>query len=210
MGDLLQPGTPKWHGRSRRISGFSLISAVLTCILPATALFSNEPAAKLESGPEVGAAVASFYVRAVTGPFAGKSVCYVCRNGDRPVAMVFLRELGSDVAQLLKQLDQTVNQHRADGLRCFVVLLTESSQQDAAKLQTLAFDEKIDLPLTIANESAARNSYTSISPDAAVTVILYDHLKVTRQFSFRSKECDPAAAKTVIAATEQLVKNSAP
>src|SRR5690349_11031952 len=102
--------------------------------------------------------VPSFYVRAVTGPLAGKSVCYVCRNGDRPVVAVMLRELTPETTALLKDLDRTVNQHRADGLRCFAVLVTDSPQRDSARLQTLAFDEKIDLPLTLVSEGATQGS----------------------------------------------------
>jgi hypothetical protein len=167
---------------------------------------SDEPLPPLKSGPAIGSEVTSFYVRAVTGPLAGKSVCYVCRNGDRPVVMVFLRELGTDTTRLLKRLDTTVNEHRAQGLRCFVVLLGESVRRDGAQLQTLAFDEKLDLPLTLAGESMTGANLTNITPDAAITVVLYDHLKVTERFSYRTGECNDSACRIVIAAAERLAQ----
>ncbi len=182
------------------------VSLILTMT---SVLRSDQSATSLNSGPDVGSDVSSFYVRAVTGPLAGKSVCYVCRNGDRPVVMVFLRDIGTDTTRLLKQLDQTVNQHRADGLRCFVVLLSDETKRDSARLQTLAFDEKLDLPLTLAAESLTGTISKSISPDAAITVILYDQLKVTARFAYRAGECNEADCQTMIDKASELAKNSA-
>ena len=163
---------------------------------------------ELDSGPEVGSSVSSFYVRAVTGPHAGKSVCYVCRNGDRPVAMIFLRDVGADAARLLKQIDRFVNEHRAEGLRCFVVLLTEKSQTDSARLQTLSFDEKLAIPLTVTTDASLNDSNRRIAPDAEVTVVLYNRLKVAARFGYRTGECDEAACESVLNATEKLVRES--
>ena len=163
---------------------------------------------KLASGPEIGSNVSSFYVRAVTGPHAGKSVCYVCRNGDRPVAMIFLRDVGADAARLLKQIDRFVNEHRAEGLRCFVVLLTEKSQADSARLQTLSFDEKLAIPLTVTTDASLNDSTRRIAPDAEVTVVLYNRLKVAARFGYRPGECDEAACESVLDATEKLVRES--
>src|SRR5262249_54886500 len=132
--------------------------------------------ATAESPPD--AEVTSFYVRAVTGPLAGKSVCYVCRNGDRPVVMVFLRELGPEVPRLLKQLDTVVNQNRASGLRCFVVLMSSKQREDAARLQTLAFDEKLDLPLTLASEALIGTNTRHLEPKSMMTAVLYQDHKV--------------------------------
>ena len=57
-----------------------------------------EPAAEskpLISGLAAGKEVPSFFVRAITGPQMNRSVCFVCRNGDRPVVMVMMRRLES-------------------------------------------------------------------------------------------------------------------
>jgi hypothetical protein len=180
----------------------------LGILATAASAFSDQTLTRLKSGPEIGSEVSSFYVRAVTGPLAGKSVCYVCRNGDRPVVMIFLRDLNADVSRLLKQLDTTVNRHRADGLRCFVVLLGEASQKDAARLQTLAFDEKLDLPLTLAGESLTGGGLQNLHPDADITAVLYDNRKVTASFAFGPGECDAAACKTVVNAAIALAETS--
>ncbi len=77
-----------------------VIAACLVCAEFRLACSDESPAtvttnSSTASG-KVGEEVPSFYVRTVTGPLAGKSVCYVCRHGDRPVVMVLLRELGPE------------------------------------------------------------------------------------------------------------------
>ena len=95
------------------------------------------PKPTLQSGREVGETVPRFYVRAVTGPLANRSVCYVCRNGDRPVVMVLLRDCLPELPPLLTGLDEVIDQNRAVGLRGFGVLIAPDQQTAVSKLQTL-------------------------------------------------------------------------
>lgn len=183
------------------------LPAVALCAVLSVAVSSahaDEP-----SPIAVGDEVPSFYVRAVTGPLAGKSVCYICRNGDRPVVAVMLRELTPESTALLKELDRTVNQHRAEGLRCFAVLLTDSPQRDSARLQTLAFDEKIDLPLTLVSEAAAQGSTLSIPRESSVAVVTYKDRKVIQKFTHKSGACDKSARAEIVAASEKLARDDA-
>ncbi len=162
------------------------------------------PMEAISAGDEI----PSFYVRAVTGPQAGKSVCYVCRNGDRPVVLVLLKELGPDTAALLKDLDRSVNRHRADGLRCFAVFLTDTPQKDSARLQTLAFDEKIDVPLTLAGEAATQGSSVAVPVGATISVITYHDRRIVQRFSFKPGACDESARRSIISASEKLIEAS--
>ena len=82
----------------RRIShrGRGHLAAVLiVALLSAGRAIGGENAAEppLRSGRAVGEYVPTFYVRAVNGPLMNKSVCFVCRNGSRPVVMVLLQEM---------------------------------------------------------------------------------------------------------------------
>lgn len=185
-----------------------VIAACLACVEFPSAR-SDEPSSAVASTTstntgKVGDEVPSFYVRTVTGPLAGKSVCYVCRHGDRPVAMVLLRELGPESTALLKDLNRTVEQHRADGLRCFAVLVTGTPQREAPRLQTLAFDEKLDLPLTLAGEAVAAEAALNVDPDAAITVVLYEGRRIVSRFAHRSGACDAAARREIVSAAEKL------
>jgi hypothetical protein len=185
----------------RFIAIIASVGLILTSLAPA----EETPDRTLRS-PD--GEVPSFYVRAVTGPLAGKSVCYVCRNGDRPVVVVLLRELSPDSTALLKELDRTVNKHRAEGLRCFAVLLTDTPQRDLGRLQTLAFDEKIDLPLTLAGDAAIQGSALAFPRDAALSVITYQDRQITKRFSYKSGACDAPARQSIVSASESLVTAS--
>lgn len=140
---------------------------------------------RLKSGPEVGAAVHAFFVRAVTGPLRNRSVCYVCRNGDRPVVMVFFQGVDPNAVKFMKMIDRMTDAGRVNGARSFGVLVTDNSGVVVPTLQTLAFDGKIEMPLTAATTAIAGPSSHSLNPDAATTVVLYRHQKVVASFGYR-------------------------
>ena len=203
----------------RILDAFPFVAAAAcgAALLAAVALADDSPAGTdhttaatagnadaLRSGRDVGQAVPSFYVRAVTGPLRNKSVCYVCRNGDRPVVMVLMQRLDHGLAELLKGIDAVVDANRATGLRSFGVLISEEPSQDAPKLQTLAFDEKIDLPLTVATTVVSSSTCQNVHPHAAVTVVLYRNSKVVSTFAYRAGELDGQKVDEVLAGVREL------
>ena len=159
---------------------------------------------RLASGLKVGEKVPTFYVRAVTGPLKSRSVCYVCRNGDRPVVMLFIRQITPDVRQLLKAIDGEVDQRRASGLRSFGVFLPEEGKELLPQVQTLAFDEKLGLPLTIAAAPSDGTAAGGIHRDAAVTVILYREVTVRANFAYRAGELNQPAIEEIIGSVRRL------
>ena len=152
----------------------------------------------LQSGLKVGEKVPTFYVRAITGPLKNKSVCYVCRNGDRPVVMLFIRQITPELKKLLKGIDDEVDQHRASGLRSFGVFVASDSKELLTQVQTLAFDEKLSLPLTIAAAPSDGSAGRSIHPDAAVTIILYREQTVVTNFAYRAEELKAEESEAVL------------
>lgn len=152
----------------------------------------------LKSGRQVGEYVPTFYCRVVTGPLMNKSVCYVCRNGSRPVVMVLVRKVTPELKPLLKSLDRIVDENRAIGLKSFGVLLSDDPVRDASSLQTFAFDNKISIPLTIANNTVADSSGMKVHSDAAVTVLLYRNRRVVSNFSYRDGELKSSQIQTVL------------
>jgi hypothetical protein len=146
------------------------------------------PPEPLRSGLQAGERVQTFYVRAITGPLKNKSVCYVCRNGDRPVVMIFVRRITPELKKLLKGIDAEIDGHRAWGLRGFGVFLAGDGDELLPQVQTLAFDEKVNLPLTIAAAPSDGSAGGTIHADAAVTVMLYREQIVTANFAYRALE----------------------
>lgn len=169
----------------RQAAGTLSVIAVCVCL---AATHAGEPARPLQSGLKVGDKVSTFYVRAVTGPLKNKSVCYVCRNGDRPVVMLFIRQITPELKTLLKGIDAEIDRSRASGLRSFGVFLPVDGKELLPQVQTLAFDEKINLPLTIAAAPSDGSAGGTIHPDAAVTVMLYRDQTVTANFAYRADE----------------------
>lgn len=181
---------------------------VVACTLSLGCLGAADEVMKLSSGRAIGERVPQFFVRAVTGPLSNKSVCYVCRNGDRPVAMVFLRDIVAGTPDLLKQLDQSVDQHRAEGLRGFCVLLSENQRSATSQLQTLSFDNQLSLPLTVASPQLEAPASQNLHPDAAVTVVLYQSQTVVSTHAFRADEVTTERVKELMSQVEALASKS--
>ena len=162
----------------------------------------------IESGRAIGQPVPSFYVRAVTGPLRNKSVCYVCRNGSRPCVMVLFRETSPLLGTLLKEIDKVVDRNRAKGLRSFGVLISPEPGRAISRLQTMAFNQKITLPLSVATDVVGSPSCQNIHKQAEVTVVLYRRQKVVDRFGFRSKELTTAGTTQVLARIKRLLDGS--
>lgn len=162
-----------------------------------------------QSGFQVGDKVNNFYVRAITGPLQGKSVCYVCRNGDRPVAMVLVRRIIPNLDLLLKKLDQLVDSHRADGLRGFGVFIARDTRKLLSQVQTLAFEGKISIPMTIAAAPADGPGLRAVADETALSVILYrDHI-VQATFAFGEEDLAEEGIDKVLSATRRLANGDA-
>ncbi|MCY2964714.1 MAG: hypothetical protein NT069_13935 [Planctomycetota bacterium] len=159
-------------------------------------------------GLKSGDKVPNFYVRAITGPLQSKSVCYVCRNGDRPVAMILVRRIIPELETLLKGIDRVVDGHRAEGLRSFAVFVSRDSRTLLPQVQTLAFNGKIGLPMTIAAAPTEGPGFRGLPDDVAVSVVLYRDLKVRHSFSFHDDELTRESIDRVLEAARDLATSS--
>ncbi len=165
----------------------------------------TSPQTPLDSGRKVGDYVPTFYTRAVTGPLMNRSVCYVCRNGQRPVVMVLLQKLGPDVKPLLKQMDTLVDDHRAQGLRSFGVYVSNDPTKAISAVQTFSFDHKISIPLTVASPAVAEPSCQNLDPEADVTLVLYQNRRVVKRFAFRQEDIKTSQLQSVKKSVHQLL-----
>jgi len=155
----------------------------LTTVL-STAVLMMASAVIAGEGLEVGSDVAAFYVTDVTGPSAGKSLCYRCRFGNQPVVTIFTREMNDELATLVKNVDQVVGKNQSEKMAAFVVLLSDDPSAHEAKLKAFAKEHGIsNTPLTVFDDKNGTPSY-KISKNADFTVMMWveGELKVNETF----------------------------
>lgn len=176
--------------------------ALLACVGLAVA---EEKKSKVESGLEEGASPAAFNVKDITGPSAGKSLCYRCQYGAKPVAVVFTREVTEEVAKLVKEIDTAVGANKDKNMCAFVVLLTDDADKGAKELEKLAKDQNItNTPLTVFDGEAGPESY-KISKDAAVNVMMWNKSRVAVNHAFASAKLSDDEVKKVAGETKKIL-----
>lgn len=151
-------------------------AASLLILLSAAAL----PAEEDVPGKEV----PSFYSRVVTGPLKNQSVCFVCRNGDRPTVMVITRKLTPELKLFLRNVDRLVDDHRASGLKCFGVYLQDELLPAIAQVQTFAFEARLKLPLTVGSSTITAASCLDIAPEIETAIVLYRNKSIVASHNF--------------------------
>ena len=161
----------------------------------------------LESGLPVGEGpVPPFNVRDITGPNKGKTLCYRCQYGDRPVVTVFTRELNDTVKDLVKKIDARVGENKDKKMAAFVVVLTEDPDAVEPQIEALAKDAKIvNTPLTIIEGSAGPEDY-KLSKDAEVTVMMWVDETVKVNQAFARGKLDKKAVEALVGETKKILQ----
>jgi len=163
-------------------------------------------AAEVESGLQPGDAPPAFNVRDVTGPKAGKTLCYRCMYGSRPVVSIFARDIDDNVASLIKQVDKQVGANSDKKMAAFVVLLTDDADSAEGKLKSVAEKNGIkNVPLTIFDGTAGPSSY-KISKDADVTVMMWNESDVKVNHAFSKGQLDKKKVKAVVGDSTKILE----
>lgn len=162
-------------------------------------------AAEVKSGLEKGEAPSAFNVKDITGPSKGKSLCYRCQYGAKPVTTIFTREITPELAALVKEVDTAVGANKDKNHKAFLVLLTDDADAGAKQLEKLAADQKItNVPLTVFDGTAGPESY-KISKDAAVTVLQWNKMRVLSNHAFDSAKLTAEQMKSVTTDTAKIL-----
>jgi hypothetical protein len=150
-----------------------------------------------KSGPQVGEKVPGpFQPLNVTGSDAGKKACLYCRNGARPVVMIFAHELTPQLVSLLKRVD-AANAAQEDSLGSCAIFCNDAEGLPA---QLAQFAKQSNLNHTIlATFTAGGPPRYKIAPDAEVTVLLYTHCTVKANHSFQKGALTEASIETSMA-----------
>src|SRR5688572_25107607 len=177
--------------------------ALMACVGLAVA---EEKKSEVKSGLEEGESPAAFNVKDITGPSKGKSLCYRCQYGAKPVATIFTREITDEVASLVEKIDKTVGENKDKNMCAFVVLLTDDADAGAKELEKLAKDKKItNVPLTVFDGAAGPESY-KISKDAKVNVMMWNKQRVQVNHAFADAKLSEDDVKKVAGDTSKILK----
>ncbi len=160
---------------------------------------------ELKSGLPLGDKVPAFNVKDVTGPNKGTSLCYRCQYGARPVVTIFTRTMDDNVAKLVKEVDGLVGKNGEKQMKAFVVVLTDSPDEQEKKLTEVASKNEIkNVPLTVFDGPAGPPNY-KIAKDAEVTVMMWNKSEVKANQAFAKGKFDKKAVESVVADTAKIL-----
>jgi len=178
-------------------------SAVVCLMAIAGAALAAE---ELKSGLPVGEQVPAFNVRDITGPSKGKTLCYRCQYGARPVVTVFTRDLTDNVKDLVQKIDTQVGENKDKKMAAFVVVLTEDPDAIEPKIEALAKQAKIaNTPLTIVEGASGPSEY-KLSKDAEVTVMMWVDSEVKVNQAFAKGKLDKKAVASLVSETKKILE----
>jgi hypothetical protein len=146
--------------------------------------------AEVTSGPQVGEQVGAFTVTKVAGNAddgvdEGKTLCYRCRMGQRPVVMVFARSADEKLAKFLKKLEEEIEEHQDTKLSAFVNMI--GTDEDALKKSAADFVAKHGLTrvaFVVPTQAKDGPDNLKIAPDADLTVVCYKEGTVKANHAF--------------------------
>jgi hypothetical protein len=125
------------------------------------------------------------------GVDAGEILCYRCRYGSRPMALVFARRTDGRVPELLTAIDQQVAEHSAAKFKALLTLLgDDSSQLRELAEQIVAETGGKRVPVVIAEETSRGPLSYKLSEDAEVTVILATDSRIVEVQTFDAAQID--------------------
>jgi hypothetical protein len=159
-----------------------------------------------KAGLQPGDKIGGFNIKECAGPdesTVGKSFCYSCKFGSKPVVNIFTKTMDKNVVALVKKLDEQMQ--KDESLRGYVVVLTENEDEMDAKLKEVWKEAGLKkLALTTFGTMAGPPKY-KIKKDAEVSVHTWNKQTVKDSWGFKkADEITPDTIKTIVAATKKL------
>ncbi len=171
-------------------------------LLLCSVVSADEPATdSLKAGDSLGA----FHVTKLCGADddgieKGQQLCYRCKYQSRPMVLIFARETGGKLTELVKEIDSAVAANEDAELKGLVTLLGEDTsalKATAEKVAQKTGAKKIPFVLSVDNVSGPSNY--KLDDASAVTVVVAANSKVvsTHQFKKAGKVDVAAVLKDV-------------
>lgn len=168
--------------------------------------------ADLTSGPQPGETVGAFTVTKVAGNSSdgvtdGKTLCYRCRMGSRPVVMLFARTGDDKLAKLVSELESEIKEHEDTKLSSFVNMI--GGDVDALKAAAAKFvsDNNVQNVAFVVPEDAENGPENlKIAPAADLTVVCYKGGKVVSSHAFEKGGLNDDTIAAIVEASCGLVE----
>jgi len=168
---------------------------VLSLFLVAEWLVADEPC---RSGLQANQRPGPYSSLVAVGPQRGQQHCYVCEAEDRPVVIVFARQLAEPVGKLVHKLDKAMEEHKTSELRVWVTFLADDATAlDPKVVQWGKKNATGNVPLGIFGDEVGPPTYL-LNRAADVTVLLSHKQKVVANFAFRPGELNDAAIQQIL------------
>ena len=181
------------------------LTLALGLMLVCSVAYAAEKEKEVKSGLQVGERPPAYQVLDATGPSEGKKLCYRCQYGPKPVVNIFTRELNDSAARLIKEIDGTVEKNADKKMCAFVVLLTDTPDEDTGKLKEFAKKHGIkNTPLTYFDGAAGPPNY-KIAKEAAVTVMMWNKQRVRVNHAFAKADLPKETVKSVASDTKEIL-----
>jgi hypothetical protein len=168
--------------------------------------------AEITSGPQVGDSVGAFTVTKVAGnpddgfP-VGRSGCYRCKTGAKPVVMVFARTGDEKLAKLLKKIEEEVEEHQDEKLMSFVNMIGADAETLKKATEEFAGKHGITRIAFVVPEDAKDGPADfKIAPDADLTVVCYKEGQVKANHAFAKGSLTDEKIDAIVKASCALVE----
>lgn len=181
--------------RSSSIPSLALLVAFSMISVAGISVASADEGAK-HKGLQEGDPLGVFHVTKIAGAIddavePGETLCYRCRYGSRPMVLVFARDTGGKLPDLLKAMDKAVGEHEDAKLAGVLTLLGEDAGvlKDEATKVAAKTDAKL-VPVAVAKETKTGPLNYKLSADAEVTVIIAQDSQVVKTHEFTAANID--------------------
>jgi hypothetical protein len=169
-------------------------------------------AADLKSGPQAGDTVGAFDVKKVAGNktdgvVEGKTLCYRCTLGARPVVAIFSRKPDEKLSNLMKEVDTVVGQNKeSKKMAAFVSLLgDDNSTMEAAAKKLVEKSGAENVAVVIPVEQPNGPEKYKIDPKAETTVVIFVKGKVVANHAFEAGKLDDTMIAKIIGDTAKAL-----
>jgi len=141
-----------------------------------------------------------------TGPERGKSHCYICETGEKPVVIVFARSLSKELGTLAVKIDKAMVDNKTSDLRGWITFLNTDQLKFDPKVVAWSRDLGLGhLPIGIFEDDGGPPAYR-LNRDADITVLVCNKQKVAANFAFRTGELTSARMTEISRAIDEAGK----